>query len=80
ESNVGFNFKPKLPISTAIYRSLKMLRRQDGHAIRAFNMTEDGDKVMECVSGGNDSYTWRDILLKFKRIVSSNFDIVAVNL
>ncbi len=49
ESNEGFNFKPELPTSSAYYRLLKKLRRQVGHAIRDFNMIEDGDKVMVCV-------------------------------
>lgn len=80
ESNEGFNFKPELPTSSAYYRLLKKLRRQVGHAIRDFNMIEDGDKVMVCVSGGKDSYTLLDILLQFKRIAPINFDIVAVNL
>ena len=80
ESNEGFNFKPELPTSSAYYRLLKKLRRQVGHAIRDFNMIEDGDKVMVCVSGGKDSYTLLDILLQFKHIAPINFDIVAVNL
>ena len=80
ESNQGFNFKPELPTSSAYYRLLKKLRRQVGHAIRDYNMIEDGDKVMVCVSGGKDSYTLLDILLQFKRIAPINFDIVAVNL
>lgn len=73
-------FQPDLPSSAAYYKLLKKLRRQVGHAIRDFNMIEDGDKVMVCISGGKDSYTLLDILLQFKRIAPINFDVVAVNL
>ena len=66
---------------TAVFRKLqKKLRRQVSWAIRDFNMIEDGDVVMVCVSGGKDSYTLLDILLLLKRIAPINFDIVAVNL
>ncbi len=66
---------------TAIFRKLqKKLRRQVSWAIRDFNMIEDGDVVMVCVSRGKDSYTLLDILLLLKRIAPINFDIVAVNL
>lgn len=58
----------------------KKLRRQVSWAIRDFNMIEDGDVVMVCVSGGKDSYTLLDILLLLKRIAPIKFDIVAVNL
>ena len=58
----------------------KKLRKQVSHAIRDFNMIEDGDVVMVCVSGGKDSYTLLDILLFLKRIAPINFDVVAVNL
>ncbi len=58
----------------------KRLCRQVGQAIVDFNMIEAGDKVMVCVSGGKDSYTLLDILLKMKQRAPIDFDIVAVNL
>jgi tRNA 2-thiocytidine biosynthesis protein TtcA len=58
----------------------KRLRRQAGEAIADFNMIEEGDKVMVCLSGGKDSYTMLDVLLHMQKVAPIKFEIVAVNM
>lgn len=58
----------------------KRLRRLVGSAIVDYNMIEDGDKVMVCLSGGKDSYTMLDILMSLQKTAPIKFDIVAVNM
>lgn len=58
----------------------KRVIREAATAIVDYNMIEDGDKVMVCLSGGKDSYGMLDILMTLQKRAPIKFDIVAVNL
>ena len=64
----------------ALKKLNKNLRHLTGQAIADYNMIEDGDRIMVCLSGGKDSFTMLDILLELRAAAPIKFDIIAINL
>lgn len=56
------------------------LRKAVWNTIADYQLIENGDKVMVCLSGGKDSYTMLDLLLHVQRTKKYDFEIIAVNL
>jgi len=66
--------------SNTLLRLRKRLENNAGKAIADYNMIEEGDTVLVCISGGKDSYTLLTVLIALCKRAPVDFRLIAMNL
>ncbi len=68
------------PISHNHQKLEKFLLGKMGRAILDYQMIEENDTILVCVSGGKDSFTLLHLLLKMQKRAPVSFQLIAMNL
>ena len=69
-----------MDVSNTLQRLKKRLESKVGKAIADYNMIENGDTVLVCISGGKDSYTLLATLMALRERAPIDFRLIAMNL
>lgn len=59
---------------------VRSLRKAVWQAQDEYQLINDGDTILVCLSGGKDSYTMLDMLMNIRRTDRMKFDLIAVHL